>query len=855
MREEDVGKTAFRTHQGHYEFRVMPFGLCNAPSTFQATMNSIFQPFLHRFIIVFFDDILIYSSTYEEHLMHLEQAFQILQQGQFFLKQSKCLFAQRQIEYLGHIVSKEGVEPVKAKILAIQQWPVPSTIKALRGFLGLTGFYRRFIKGYASIAAPLSQLLKKDQFGWSPEAQLAFEALKLAVSQAPVLVLPDFSVPFTVETDASGVGMGAVLSQHHHPIAFFSKPFCPKLQTASTYVRELFAITAAVKKWRQYLLGHSFVILTDHRSLKELMSQIIQTPEQQMYLARLMGYDYTIQYRSGQTNVVADALSRIPETHDAELLILTVPSFSFIKTLKKELEQNPEFVTKVQEINSIGVVDFRLENGLIFYKDRIWLPSNSPFTRILLEEFHKTPTGGHMGITKTLTRLSTNFFWNGMRDDVHRFVLACLDCQHSKYETKKSAGLLCPLPIPHAPWEDLSLDFIVGLPSYQGHTTILVVVDRFSKGIHLGMLQPHYTAYKVALLFMDIVGKIHGMPRSLVSDRDPLFVSRFWQELFKLSGTKLRMSSSYHPQTDGQTEVLNRVVEQYLRAFVHTKPSSWGKYLMWAEWSYNTSQHSGTGKTPFEITFGKPPPTIPQYLAGTSTIYVVDDLLANREAMLTDMRRKLAKAQHTMKASADAHRRDVQYKVGDWVLVKLRPHRQTSVTQSTYSKLHKRYYGPFQVLDKIGSVAYKLQLPPDSKIHPVFHCSVLKPYHHLEATTMPIATVPPDAKENQPIITPLVILDSRWSKDTTPTLEVLVQWSGLPADDTSWEQWDNLKLAYHLEDKVLPDDVGSDSIVGKGNIADVGQSAANERPKRKITMPKHLEDFITMRMPNSVRRS
>jgi hypothetical protein len=227
------------------------------------------------------------------------------------------------------------------------------------------------------------------------------------------------------------------------------------------------------------------------------MSQIIQTPEQQMYLARLMGNDYTIQYRSGQTNAVADALSRISETHDAELLVLTVPSFSFIKALKKELEQNPEFLAKVQEINSTGVVDFRLENGLIFYKDRIWLPSNSPFTRILLDEFHKTPTGGHMGITKTLARLSTNFFWSGMRDDVHRFVLACLDCQHSKYETKKSAGLLCPLPIPHAPWEDLSLDFIVGLPSYQGHTTILVVVDRFSKGIHLGMLQSHYTAYKV----------------------------------------------------------------------------------------------------------------------------------------------------------------------------------------------------------------------------------------------------------------------------------------------------------------------------------------------------------------------
>lgn len=242
-----------------------------------------------------------------------------------------------------------------------------------------------------------------------------------------------------------------------------------------------------------------------------------------------------------------------------------------------------------------------------------------------------------MGVTKTLARISPNFIWTGIREDVQRYVLACLDCQHSKYETKKAAGLLCPLPLPHAPWEDLSLDFIVGLPAYQGQTKILVVVDRFSKGVHLGMLQPHYTAYKVALLFLEIVGKIHGMPRSLVSDRDPLFVSCFWRELFKLSGTKLRMSSSYHPQTDGQTEVLNRVIEQYLRTFVHTKPATWGKYLIWAEWSYNTSQHSGTGKSPFEITFGKPPPTVAQYLAETSSIEVVDELLASRESMLTEL--------------------------------------------------------------------------------------------------------------------------------------------------------------------------------------------------------------------------
>ncbi|MCH98706.1 hypothetical protein A2U01_0019712, partial [Trifolium medium] len=299
-------------------------------------------------------------STYEDHLRHVEQAFQILTEGQFFLKQSKCLFAQRQIEYLGHVVSSQGVEPVTAKIIAIQQWPTPKNIKALRGFLGLAGFYRRFIQGYASIAAPLTQLLKKDQFGWSPAAQLAFDALKRALSQAPVLVLPNFDLPFTVETDASGVGMGAVLSQQNHPIAYFSKPFCPKLLRASTYVRELHAITAAVKKLRQYLLGHPFIILTDHRSLKELMTQVIQTPEQQVYLSRLIGYDYTIQYRSGLSNVVADALSRVPEPNTTDFLMLYVPSFSFLKSLKRELSQHPEFLTKLQDLTSNSIPDYRI---------------------------------------------------------------------------------------------------------------------------------------------------------------------------------------------------------------------------------------------------------------------------------------------------------------------------------------------------------------------------------------------------------------------------------------------------------------------------------------------------------------
>ena len=230
--------------------------------------------------------------------------------GKFALKFAKCSFAHKQIDYLGHIVSSDGVQPIPEKVQAIQRWPQPRTTRALRGFLGLVGFYGRFIKGYATIAAPHSHLLTKSDFVWTPEAEHAFQTLKDAVMMAPVLALPNFTKPFTVETDSSGSGMGVVLSQEGHPIAFFSKQFCPKLLRSSSYVCELAAITATVKKWRQYLLGHHFVILTDHQSLKELMNQAIQTPEQHWYLARLLGFDYVIQYRAGKSNVVADTLSR-----------------------------------------------------------------------------------------------------------------------------------------------------------------------------------------------------------------------------------------------------------------------------------------------------------------------------------------------------------------------------------------------------------------------------------------------------------------------------------------------------------------------------------------------------------------
>ena len=246
----DEEKTAFRTHDGHYEFLVVPFGLTNAPSTFQSLMNSTFRQVLRKFVLIFFDDILVYSRDWQSHLIHLREVLRRLRSHHLFAKLSKCEFGCKTIGYLGHVITGEGVAVEPDKIQVIRDWPLPKTLKALRGFLGLYGYYRRFIAKYSQLAAPLTELLRKDAFIWTPVATQAFQKLQEALTQTPVLQLPDFSLPFVVQTDASGTGVGAVLLQNGHPIAYFSKQMTPRLQAASTYAREMFAITEAVKKWR-----------------------------------------------------------------------------------------------------------------------------------------------------------------------------------------------------------------------------------------------------------------------------------------------------------------------------------------------------------------------------------------------------------------------------------------------------------------------------------------------------------------------------------------------------------------------------------------------------------------------------
>jgi hypothetical protein len=386
---------------------------------------------------------------------------ELLAKNHFVAKLSKCVFAVTKVDYLGHVISVDGVTPDPDKIQAILDWPVPRSLTALRGFLELTGFYRRFVRHYATLAAPLTDLLLSTKFIWSTTADTAFTTLKNKMTSTPVLVLPDFSKIFVVETDASSIAIGAVLSQDGHPIAFFSKKMCRRMQASSVYVREMFAITEAVKKWRQYLIGRHFHIFTDQKSLKSLMVQTIQTTEQQKWTAKLQGFSFDIFYKPGKTNLVADALSRKHTDLEPETLLLTISSTvpALITTLQryyKTDKQGQDMVSKILS-GTDQTQAYSFKDELVYFKNRLYIPDSSDLRTAILKEYHSTPTAGHSGLQPTLARLSASFLWPGIYRDVKDFIQQCLICQQNKYMPTKKQGLLQPLEIPERVWEEITM--------------------------------------------------------------------------------------------------------------------------------------------------------------------------------------------------------------------------------------------------------------------------------------------------------------------------------------------------------------------------------------------------------------
>ncbi|CAN6198913.1 unnamed protein product [Urochloa humidicola] len=805
MHVDDIHKTAFRTHHGHFEFLVMPFGLTNAPSTFQALMNEVLKPFLRRCVLVFFDDILIYSRSWAEHIQHVRAVFTVLREHGLVLKQSKCSFGEQQVRYLGHVITNDAVAMDTEKIAAVQAWPQPRSVRALRGFLGLTSYYRRFIHNYGVIAAPLTALLKREAFRWSAEATAAFEALKHALTTGPVLQLPNFEQPFVVDCDASGSGFGAVLHQEQGPIAFFSKQVAPQHAKLAAYERELIGLVHAVRHWRPYLWAREFIVRTDHCSLKHLLDQRLSTIPQHTWVSKLFGYHFQVEYKPGKQNAAADALSRRDE-HEPGMRAHAIsrPEFQLFDEFRREAESLPEVVAKRQEITEgTAGAAWSVVDGLVMHQGRIFIPTSSSLWPQVLDAAHGA---GHEGVQKTLHRLRASFYSPHASKLVREFVKGCMVCQRNKTEHLHPAGLLQPLDVPSSIWSDIAMDFVEGFPKVGGRSVVLTVVDRFSKMAHFVPLGHPYTALSVAQAFFDNIVKLHGLPCSIVSDRDPVFTSALWTELFKLSGVQLRLSSAFRPQTDGQSEVTNRVLGVYLRCLAGDRPRSWLRWLPWAEFCYNTSYQSSLQTTPFKVVFGRDPPALLSYEAGAARVAAVDKQLLHRDEFLAEIRERLLQAQDYMKASHDKSHRELEFSVGEWAWLRLHNRSAVAIKDKSSSKLAPRYYGPFLVTEKIGAVAYRLRLPPKARIHDVFHVVFLKKF---EGSAPASITPLPPLVHGRAVPVPAKVVRA---KPAGNSWDVLVQWEGRSTADASWLELQTFKETYpdfKLEDELFCQEGGS----------------------------------------------
>ena len=604
---------AFSTPDGLRQWTVMPFGVANAPATFQREMQRVFRMRLHDSVLVYIDDILVFSRRVDEHAEHVEWVLQQLRANGYYANPDKCEFFQERVSFLGHVISADGVAVQQHKVDAVAQWPTPQSVSDVRRFLGLTSYYRRFVSGFSGLAAPLSDLTRKDTaFVWGDKEAAAFAQLKAALQSAPVLLTPDNAKPYTLHTDASGYAVGATLSQQNadgvlQPVAFLSKKMSAAQRNYPVHEWELLAVMEALKAWRCFLYGAVAPIdmYTDHHSLQWISTQPHLSARQSRWVETLQDYTFKVHHLAGAKNGAADALSRRSDYEAAhaaeeearrragessagrprlrlEPAVLdasesaaesasgtsTVMAPALMDDIRRlALTDEEYYVPLLASAEHLGL---QVRDGLVYSPaGLLYIPKDDALRTTLMREVHDAPTGGHLGREKTFARLTARVYWRGVYNAVRDYVRSCVSCAQSKASQRVGADLLRPLPIPARRWETLSMDFVGPLPrTAAGHDFLLVVVDKFSKACHLIACAQTVTAADVAQLVYDGVVRLHGFPEAIISDRDTRFTSRFWQALWKLSGTQLKMSSSYHPQTDGQTESVNRVAQDILRAYV-----------------------------------------------------------------------------------------------------------------------------------------------------------------------------------------------------------------------------------------------------------------------------------------------
>ncbi|KAK1629506.1 hypothetical protein QYE76_003821 [Lolium multiflorum] len=617
IKKEDVPKTAFVSRYGHHEYLVVPFGLTNAPAIFMNLMNKIFMPCLDKFVIVFIDDILIYSKDKAEHAEHLRIVLQTLREHQLYAKFSKCEFWLDQVEFLGHVISKDGIAVNPSKVASVLDWEAPKNVKEIRGFLGMAGYYRRFIEGFSKIAGPMTKLLRKNTpFVWSDECEKSFQTLKEKLTTAPVLAVPEDGKDYTVlRCIQTWIGM----CTHARP--------------------ERKANVVADALSRKSTGGIEPEISPELK--KEISQAQIQLWEKEAH----------------------EGLSALQVADEMNV------------NLKNEIIMgqldDPFIVEEMRRIDEGRPSEFhRGEMGSLWFQKRICVP-DIEIKEVILREAHQTPYSIHPGSTKMYMDLKELFWWNNMKREIAQYVAECHTCQRVKAEHQSPAGKLQPLPIPEWKWEEIGMDFITGLPmTNKKKDMIWVIVDRLTKSAHFLAVNQQDKGEKLIDLYIKEIVSKHGVPKKIVSDRGSVFTSAFWKQLHEALGSKLDYSTAYHPQTGGQTERTNQILEDMLRACALDFGGSWEEHLPLAEFSYNNSYQSSIKMAPFEALYGrKCRSPICWYEAGSSKEFN-PDYVKEKQHIIDIIRDRLKIAQSRQKSYADQKRRTWEPQVGDMVYLK-----------------------------------------------------------------------------------------------------------------------------------------------------------------------------------------
>jgi hypothetical protein len=796
--EEDIPKTAFRTRYGHFEFLVLPFGLTNAPGTFMHLMHETFREYLDDFVLVFLDDILIYSKTLEEHERHVQKVLETLAKAKLYAKESKCEFFKTEVEFLGHHVGRDGVRMMDDKVEAVAAWPAPKNVRDVRAFLGTAGYYRKFIKDFSRIAAPITELTKESvRFEWTASHQQAFITLKQAMQSAPVLALPDPTLPFVVHTDASGFAVGAVLMQDQgkglQPIAFLSKKMLPAETRYPVHEQELLAIIHALSSWRHYLYGAKFKVMTDHHSLRYFKTQPALSGRQSRWKDVIANFDFDIEYIKGESNPVADGLSRRPD-HSSDLFSVSLVAANQLADDIRQAVRADSTYRAALAVRRTRIDPVQVKDGLLVRDGRVQVPSDPALQTRIMRECHDSPLGGHLGKQKTIEQIKRRFYWPGMNATIEKYVVSCDACQRNKPSQQSPIGLMKPLPIPDRPWQQVSMDLITALPrSKLGNDAIVVFVDKLTKMVHYVATTTNVTAPQLALIFMREVVRLHGVPESILSDRDPRFTAHFWRAFWSQLGTTLTMSTAYHPQTDGQTERANRTLEEMLRSRINFRQNDWDEHLAAAELAINGAVHASTGFTPFYLNFGQDVPLpLDRAIAGLlpSSNPTAAERVERLRSDLARARSNIEKAQQRQSKYADQHRREVKFVVGERVLLSTEHLRMVGDDKRT-PKFSCKFLGPFAIKRVVNDNAYELDLPAPMRIHPVLNANRLKAYRDGAAD---FPSRPPTDARPPPEVTlengaEVYEVESILAhRGAGARAQYLVKWRGYPHSESTWEK-------------------------------------------------------------------